>query len=230
MIEIEEKGTVRIMRMNNGKDNRFNIDFVAALNDALDEIENDAGAKAVVVTAAQEKYFSNGIDLEWVMKNGAGAMAGFFPGFLKVLDRFLMFPKPIVAAINGHAFAGGFFFSMTADYRIMRDDKGWMCANEIDLGFPLCKGLLILPTYSLGNRLAERVVMTGERFTAPQALGLGIIDETAAPDTLIDKAVEKATFLGMKNPEKYAEFKRDMRAGASEIILYDVENYVVPAG
>jgi len=228
LVEIEAKGSVRVMTMDSGKDNRFNTDFVAELDKALDEIETDEGARAVVVTAAQEKYFSNGIDVEWVAKSGPDTMKVFFPKFLRMLSRFLVFPKPVVAAINGHAFAGGFFFAMTADYRIMRADRGWTCANEIDLGFPLCKGLLALPTYVVGNRIAERIVMTGERFTAPASKELGIIHEVAEIDELLDKAVGIANFLGMKNPQMYADYKRDMREATSALLLDDAEKYVIP--
>ena len=66
LVEIESRDATRLMTMQSGQDNRFNSDFVAALNGALDEIEADEDARAVVVTAAQEKYFSNGIDIEWV--------------------------------------------------------------------------------------------------------------------------------------------------------------------
>jgi len=228
LVEIEAKGSVRVMTMDSGKDNRFNTDFVAALDGALDEIEADSGARAVVVTAAQEKYFSNGIDVDWVAKSGPDTMKVFFPKFLRMLSRFLVFPKPVVAAINGHAFAGGFFFAMTADYRIMRVDRGWTCANEIDLGFPLCKGLLALPTYVVGNQLAERIVMTGERFTAPDSKELGIIHEVAEKDELLDKAVGIANLLGMKNPQMYADYKRDMREATSAILLKDAEEYNPP--
>ena len=228
LVEIEARGVTRVMTMQSGQDNRFNPNFVAALNQALDEIEADDDARAVVVTAAQEKYFSNGIDIEWVAQSGPEAMKDFFPSFLRILARFLMFEKPVVAALNGHVFAGGFFFAMTADYRIMRDDRGWCCANEIDLGLPLCKGLLALPTYVVGNRIAERIVMTGERFTAPAAQELGIIHETAQKGELLDKAVGIADMLGMKNPKTYADYKRDMRESTSAILLKDAEEYVVP--
>jgi enoyl-CoA hydratase/carnithine racemase len=227
LVEIEARGVTRVMTMQSGEDNRFNPDFVAALNGALDEIEADDDARAVVVTAAQEKYFSNGIDIEWVAQSGPETMKVFFPNFLRMLARFLMFEKPMVAALNGHAFAGGFFFAMTADYRIMRDDRGWCCANEIDLGLPLSKGLLALPTYVVGNRIAERIVMTGERFTAPASQELGIIHETAKKEELLDKAVGIADMLGMKSPKIYADYKRDMRESTSAILLNDAEEYAV---
>jgi enoyl-CoA hydratase/carnithine racemase len=227
LVEIETRDATRVMTMQSGQDNRFNADFVAALNGALDEIEADEDARAVVVTSAQEKYFSNGIDIEWVAASGPEIMNVFFPNFLRMLARFLMYEKPVVAAINGHAFAGGFFFAMTADYRIMRDDRGWCCANEIDLGLPLSRGLLGLPTYVVGNRIAERIVMTGERFTAQASRELGIIHETAPKEELLDKAVGIANMLGMKNPKTYADYKRDMREATSVRLLKDAEEYVV---
>jgi len=229
LVETEARGKVRIMRMRNGKDNRFNRGFVDDINRALDLVEADDQAAALVITAAQEKYFSNGIDIEWAMKHGPDALQAFFPGFLRMLERFFMFPKPVVAAINGHAFAGGFFLAMTADYRIMRADRGWCCANEIDLAMPLCRGLLSLPSYVAGKKTAQRIVTTGERFTAEAAMELGIVDQTATKEELLEKAVAIAHMLGSKNLKRYAEYKRDLRAETSQIILYDAENYVIPA-
>jgi enoyl-CoA hydratase/carnithine racemase len=230
LVEIEAKGKVRVLRMQNGKDNRFNTDFVDALNHALDTIEADGGARAIVVTAAQEKYFSNGIDIEWVTKSGPGIMQVFFPNFLRMLERFFMFPKPVVAAINGHSFAGGFFFAMTADYRIMRADRGWCCANEIDLDMGLSRCLLVMTRYAVGNRLAQRIVTTGERFTAEASEALGIVDQTAAREELLDRAIETADMLGSKSPQRYAEYKRDLRGDTSLIILEDAENYSISSG
>jgi enoyl-CoA hydratase/carnithine racemase len=229
LLEIQEKDSVRVLVMNSGKDNRFNPDFVAALNEALDGIEADESARALVVTAAQEKYFSNGLDIEWIMKNGIDKMNEFFPTFLAILDRFLMFPKPVVAAINGHGFAGGFFLAMTADHRIMQTDKGWLCLNEIDLGMPLCKALLSLPTFVVGAKGAQRIVTTGERYTAPEAAAIGLVDQLTTKAELMDQAIEVAAGLGLKNPKFYAEFKRSLREPTSKIIQYDVENYKVPA-
>jgi len=230
LVEIEARDKVRVVRMQSGKDNRFNTDFVDALNHALDSIEADDGASAIVVTGAQEKYFSNGIDLEWVAKSGPDIMKTFFPNFLRMLERFLMFPKPVVAAINGHAFAGGFFFVMTADYRVMRTDRGWCCANEIDLAMPLSKGLLSLPVYVVGKSTAQRIVTTGERYTPEASLELGIIDQTASREELLDQAVATAEMLGSKNPQRYAEYKRDLRSDTSLLILEDAENYTIPSG
>jgi len=228
LVEIEAKGNTRVMRMQNGKDNRFNTDFVDALNHALDDIEADNDVRAIVVTGAQEKYFSNGIDIEWVAKSGPDIMQVFFPNFLRMLERFLVFPKPVVIAINGHAFAGGFFFAMTADYRIMRADRGWCCANEINLGMPLCKGLLALPRYVVGNRIAQRILMAGERFTPEASLNLGIVDQLASREELLEQAIVTADMLGSKNPQRYAEYKRDLRSETSLMLLDDAENYSIP--
>lgn len=228
-VAVETRGAVRIIRMQSGADNRFNPDFIRDMNEALDAVLADEAAAAAVLASAREKFFSNGIDIEWVMKNGYDALQEFFPALLRMLDRLLMFPKPVVAAINGHAFAGGFFLAMTADQRVMRAGRGWCCANEIDLGMPLCNALLSLPSYVAGKRTTQRIVTTGERYDAEACLRMGLADASAPAEELLDAAIKTAEALGSKNAGRYAEFKRDLRAETSRIILHDAEHYVVPA-
>ena len=130
-------------------ENRFNPGFVDGINKALDVVEAATDA-AALVTVGEGKFFSNGLDLEWIAAHGDEGMAFVNYEFNGLLKRLLTFPVVTVAAINGHAFAGGCLLAMSHDYRIMRTDRGFLCMNEIDLPSPLAPGMAALLRYSGG--------------------------------------------------------------------------------
>ena len=133
MIRMERQDGVGVMTMDYQSENRFNPDFVRAMMDGLDEVEKDPQIRAIVLTGADPKFFSNGLDLDWLMAN-AGDMDKVL-GYLKLVNdmlrRWTLYPKPTVAALNGHTFAAGLFMAAHIDFRFMREDRGWICLPEI---------------------------------------------------------------------------------------------------
>lgn len=133
MIELETHGSVRILRMDDGE-NRFNRHSVDALHGALDEVEAVEGPCALVTTGSG-KFFSNGLDLDWL---GAGdGTEGFLGDVHRLFGRVLGLDVYTVAAVNGHAFAAGAMLASAHDQVIMREDRGYWCLPEVDLGLPL---------------------------------------------------------------------------------------------
>jgi enoyl-CoA hydratase/carnithine racemase len=222
IVEIEAAGSARIVRMNSQDENRFNRGLVDALYRTLDEIERDGGARSVVFTGAHEKYFSNGLDLEWLIRQPPQAWSDFLVDWELLLHRVFTFPKPVAAAVNGHAFAGGLFLALAADWRVMREDRGWLCIPEIDLGLDLPPGNLALIQQAIGHRQTEILSLTGVRLTAPEALKIGMVDEIAPAEAVLPRALEAAKRLGAKNPAQYASHKRGLRAEAARL-LHDAD-------
>src|SRR5512144_1551091 len=142
MIDLTRHGPVFVLRMLSGE-NRFNRPFLDAMVAALDEVEG-AGGPAALVTSGADKFYSNGLDLAWITGDGQREGAAFIADFLRFLGRVLAFPLPTVAAINGHAFAGGGMFALAHDYRVMRADRGFFCLPEVDLGMGLAPGMMAL--------------------------------------------------------------------------------------
>jgi enoyl-CoA hydratase len=219
LVEIEAKDSVRIIRMNHADENRFNGPFVDALFKALDEIEAEPGARSAVFTGAHEKYFSNGLDLNWLLTQPAEGWADFLVLFDRFLHRAFTYKKPTVAAMNGHSFAGGLFLAFCCDWRVMRDDRGWCCIPEVDLGLDLPPGNVALISYVLGTRKTDILALTAGRLTSQEALAAGMIDEVAKVDEVLDKAIEKARQLSAKNPQNYATIKKSLRAGPARVLF-----------
>lgn len=226
LVEIEKSGTVRVLRMNHPPENRYNRPFLDALNQAFDELEADASARAVVITSRLEKFFGNGLDLQWLISQPREIWAPFLIGFDQLLLRTLLFPKPLVSAINGHAFAGGLFFAFATDWRVMREDKGWCCIPEIDLGIDLPPGNAALIAHVLGTRATDRLALSGQKLGPAEALAAGMIDETAPAGELMDRALDKARELGKKIPHQFARHKATLRREPARILREEDPTFI----
>jgi len=147
IIEWKKDESVAIMTMNNGE-NRHNPDFIKAILMAFDEIENDETISSVIITSSDKKNWSLGIDLEWItgaMKNNeTQTIKDFMYGLNQAFERVLLFPMPVIAAINGHAFGDGTILACACDFRFMKADRGFFCFPEIDINIPICPGCLRL--------------------------------------------------------------------------------------
>jgi len=132
----------------------------------------DVPGGAVVITG-QGRFFSNGLDYEKAMKNPRFFEEVFDP----VMYRLLTFPLVTIAAINGHAFAGGMVLALACDYRIMTSGKGMMCMNEISFGSPLPNSFASLLNLRIPHPQHIRNTLLGHRFSQKDLIGMGLVDE-----------------------------------------------------
>jgi enoyl-CoA hydratase/carnithine racemase len=198
MIELERDGDVTTLTMNAGE-NRWNTAFVRAFAKALDEVQSREGAAALVTTSASPKFFSNGLDLDWVQAPAehpeAGDRKAFGGEFMALMARLITFPMPTVCAVNGHAFGAGFMLALCHDVRLMRKDRGFLCANELQLGMAIPLPELALFRHKLPMNAFFETVQLARRWTAPDALAAGIVQGVADADALLAAAQAKAAEL-----------------------------------
>lgn len=213
-LSLTREGPVFLLTLQSGE-NRFNRDFVTALAGVLDEVEASSGPAALVTTGS-DKFFSNGLDLDWLMAGGEGP--AFIADFLALLGRFLALPLPSAAAVNGHAFAGGGMFALTHDFRVMRADRGFFCLPEIDLGMPLAPGMNALITGKLGIPVATDLLLTGRRVGGEEAVRLGVMDEAVAADAVLARAKARVEPLAAKDRATYGALKRGLFGPAIELL------------
>jgi enoyl-CoA hydratase/carnithine racemase len=211
MIDLERNGDVWVLAMR-GDENRFNLESVAALHDALDRVERHEGPVALVTTGAG-KFYSNGLDLDWLMNAGPEA-AGFIDDVHRLLGRVLGFAGVTVAAVNGHAFAGGGMLACAHDIVVMREDRGYWCLPEVDLGLPLSEAMYAVVAAHIPERVLRDALHSGRRFDGPDALAAGIASEIAAEDAVLPRAIERAAELAGKNRDVIRAHKRLMYADA----------------
>ena len=177
-------------------ENRFHPDWLAEVDGLIDEVQAAIGPKALVTTASG-KFFSNGLDLDWLGSNSDQ----FLPYVISVhhlFERVLALPVPSVAAIQGHAFAGGGMLALAHDFRVMRADRGFFCLPEVDINIPFSRGMSGLIQGRLSKKTAHEAMTTGKRYGGGDALSAGIVDAIANEDDVLSSAIEIAAPLAAK--------------------------------
>jgi enoyl-CoA hydratase/carnithine racemase len=217
MIDLKREGEVFVLRMDAGE-NRFNPEFIRSLGEALDAVEASSGNAALVTTGAGEKFYSNGLDLDWMMGEGAHQANEFLPTVLRLMGRLLGFPVPTVAAMNGHSFAAGAMLALAHDFRVMRVDRGFFCLPEIDLGLPFAPGMAALIQARLSESALRATVLTGARLGGAACATRGIVDEAVPQAEVLPRAIERAAALAGKGRAIYATIKRGMFAHAIAVL------------
>ncbi len=204
-LELAWRDDVALLTWDDGE-NRINADALAAWHARLDEVEARGGPLALVATGSG-KFFSNGLDLERFAAD-ADEFASTIQGLLRLVARLYVFPAYTVAAINGHAFAGGALLSCAFDRRVMRADRGYWCMNEVDIGLPLTPELAAIVFARLPRAAAIESIVTGRRFSAPEAVAAGIVEEQADAAEVVERAVALAAAMAGKDRSVVRVHKR----------------------
>ncbi len=197
MIDLTREGNVFVLTMNDDE-NRWNTTFVRSMSKALDEVEASTGPAALLTTSANKKFYSNGLDLDWRVSTGdhrGGDRDVFGDEFMTLMARLITFPMPTVSAINGHAFGAGFMNALCHDVRMMRSDRGFICANEMELGMVIPNPELALFRHKIPMNAFFETVQLARRWTGPDALAAGIVQQIAELDSLKIAALQKAEEL-----------------------------------
>jgi Delta3-Delta2-enoyl-CoA isomerase len=209
---VEQAGEVTVLHLTAGE-NRFNPAMLDAIATALDDIETSERPGALVITG-EGKFFSNGLDLDWMSSAPPGGAEEVLARVHALLARVLVFPTATVAAINGHAFAGGAMLALACDARVMREDRGYMCLPEVDIGLAFTPGMTALLKARLTAATAHEAMVTGRRYGAAQALSAGLIEAAVPEERVLDAALERAGALTSKPRATVAAIKRGLYADA----------------
>jgi enoyl-CoA hydratase/carnithine racemase len=207
VIDLRREGDVHVLRFDAG-DNRFSPELLDGLSEALDELTGASGPRALVTTGTG-KFYSNGLDLDWLAQNG-GRQEAYLDRVHATFARLLTLPMPTVAAINGHAFAAGAMLSLTHDYRVMRADRGYFCLPEVDLGLPFTPGMSALIQARLPKTTAHEAMVTGHRYGGEEAVTAGIVHRTAAEADVTSAAIALAAPLAAKDGGTIAKIRTEM--------------------
>ncbi|MGW3484293.1 enoyl-CoA hydratase-related protein [Rhodococcus indonesiensis] len=195
-------------------ENRFSPDWLDTVDRLLDEVQQNAHA---LVTTATGKFYSNGLDLEWLTAHGDRAQ--WYVGRVQALfGRILTFPLPTVAAVVGHAFGAGAMLAVAHDYRVMRADRGYYCFPEVDIHIPFTPGMAALIQAKLPPQTAVTAMTTGHRYGGLEAEAAGLVDRTAGAGGVLDAAVELVTPLAGKDPGTLGAIKSTMYAAVVDAL------------
>ena len=195
MIHLERHRDVFVARMDDGE-NRMNQRWLDAFTAVLDKVEAADGPKALVTTGTG-RFYSNGLDLDW-LSIGEVDMRTWVAGVERVFARILGASFITVAACNGHTFAAGAMLAVAHDFGVMREDRGFFCLPEVDLGIPLTPGMNALMTSRLPTVTAHEVLVTGKRFGGSEAAAKGIMTAAVPEAEVLSRSIEMAGDLAEK--------------------------------
>lgn len=219
MLQHEDRGSVAVLRMDHGKANALDVELIGAIGDALHDIERAGSHRAVVLTGAGS-IFSAGVDLFRFLESGESYLEQFFDAMVRSFRTLFAFPRPLVAAVNGHAIAGGAVMAAAADYRIMSMGKGKIGVPELRVGIPFPVAAIEILRFGASTQHLQELVYLGRAYAVAvaEAHEVGLIDEVAEPGDLLDRALHVAQSLGSMPPARFGITKRQLRAPAIDRI------------
>ncbi len=209
MLELENRGDVTILRMARGKGNAINLEFLAALSEALEAI-GSSPARAAVITG-QGSAFGAGVDLPELVAGGESYVRQFIPRMTEAFRRLATFPKPLVAAVNGHAIAGGAIIMLACDQRILARGTARIGLTEVQVGVQFPAWALEIARYTTPREHFATLILTGRTWQPEDALSRGLVDELVEPDQLLDRAVAVAHELARIFPATFTATKLAVR-------------------
>lgn len=215
MPSLTRQDDVFILDLGDGE-NRFNADSLDAIEGFLDEVEATPPPRALVTTATG-KFWSNGLDLDWMATQG-DAVGPFVERVHALLARVLELSVPNVAALQGHTFAAGAMLALAHDQRVMRSDRGYFCLPEVDINIPFTPGMSALIAARLPVASAHEAMTTGRRYGGLDSASAGIVDEAVLEGEVLPRAIERAAALAGKNPDTLRAIKQRLYRGALEAL------------
>ena len=209
-INVTIKDRLALITLNRGKSNALNREMITELTDMLYNIGNDDNIGGVVITG-KEHFFSAGLDLIELYSYNAEEIKSFWKLFLDFGAKITAFKKPMVAAINGHAPAGGCVIALACDARVMAEGKYIIGLNEVPVGIIVPESIFQLYAFWLGKAHASRSLLEGKLFSPEEALQTGLVDELVNPNTIMTAAERKIRKYMAFEPNTWQQSKLNIR-------------------
>jgi enoyl-CoA hydratase/carnithine racemase len=204
--------TVMIAR---GKVNALNVEVLEDLRRSLAAVEADAATRAVILTGAG-KFFSFGFDVPELYPMSQRDFTKFVRQFTDLYTEMFVYPKPLVAALNGHAVAGGCMLALTCDHRVMVSGRATISLNEIGFASSVLAGSVEMLRFATGSANATKILYSGALYSADEAKALGLVDEVVLEDELMPAATKVARDLGNKSQPAFSSIKGLLRNPVAE--------------
>jgi enoyl-CoA hydratase/carnithine racemase len=209
MITTSRHNGAEIIKLNRGITNALNLELVNELTGVIRRIKDDPESRGLVLTSTNDKFFSIGFDLPHIYGLSAVDFEIFYRSFNQACLELYTLPKPTVAAITGHAVAGGCILALCCDQRLIANGRKFMGLNEIKLGVPVPYLADRVLHELVGVRAASEIMEIGEFYTAQRALEVGMVDQVLSQEKVLDESVKRACTLGEVPLKAFAMIKRN---------------------
>jgi Delta3-Delta2-enoyl-CoA isomerase len=203
---VHKVGAVATVRINRGKVNALNPQVIDELKECFTSLEADPNVRAVVLTGSGG-FFSFGFDIPEFLSYSKAEFTAFLRKFTEFYTYLFLFPKPVVAALDGHTVAGGCMLATACDYRIMIDGKAKIALNEISFGSTIFAGSVDMLKFWVGDADARNVLYTGALFSVDEALKMGLIDKKTTEEQFDQEVDTISADLAQRDPKAFQSIK-----------------------
>jgi len=208
-MRVEQRDHVAIITLNRGVTNAINLQLANELAETLQELEHDSDVRGLVLASSNDKFFSIGFDIPQLYELGSDDFRAFYRAFNRASLALYTWPKPTVAAITGHATAGGCILALCCDYRFMAQGRKFMGLNEVKLGVPVPYLIDRALRDLIGGRNAREVLETGEFYPPEELLRKGMVDQVLPLEQVLTRSIKRARSLGAVPQQAFAMIKRN---------------------
>ena len=195
------------------------------MHGALKNFADDKNIKSVIITG-HGKFFTFGFDIPEFLNYSKEDFVRYLKKFTDLYTYIFLYPKPIIAALNGHTIAGGCMMALACDYRIMVSGKAKIALNEIEFGSSVFAGCVEMLRFCVGNRNATTILYSGAMYSAEEAKDLGLMDKVTTEENLIDAARKAALDLGSKPKNAFNGIKSLLRMSVAEEMKRKEKDYI----
>jgi len=209
VISVDHIDEAAVVRLNRGVTNPLNLELVNELAAALVALERDPKARGIVLTGSNDKFFSIGLDIPELFPLARNEFEVFYRAFNQLCLTLYTLSIPTVAAIAGHAVAGGCILALCCDYRFVAEGRRLMGMNEIKLGVPVPYVADCILRYTVGVRNAREIMESGEFYPPDTSLQLGLADQVLPLERMVPASIEKIGLLSSSPREAFAMIKRN---------------------
>jgi len=217
-VDVETSEGIATIILSRGKVNALNGMVVDELRERLKALEVDQDLKALVLTG-RGRFFSFGFDIPEFLSFTKEELANYLTNFIDLYTYLFLYPKPVVAALNGHTIAGGCMLSLACDYRVMVAGKGKISLNEIAFGSSVFAGSTEMLRFWIGSANATKVLYSGDMYSPEEAMSLGLVQEVLTEDNLMVQARRIASDLASKHSPAFASIKSLLRKPIAEDMM-----------
>ena len=209
-LQVENVDGLCLIQMCRGKSNALNPGIVGELQQVLDNACEQNEVRGVVLASARPGFFSAGLDAFEVFQYDRRALREFFGCFLDLSETLYRFPKPVVAAVAGHAIAGGAILALCCDVRVMAEGKYQFALNEIKLGMVVTPAMVRMLVEAVGGAAARQLILSGDPINPQRAAALGLACELVLEDQVLDRAKAWGRSLAERPPDAFAAAKKSV--------------------
>ena len=210
-VRLERKGSLAVLRLDKKRGNAIDGPLVEDLLAAAQDLAEDGDVKGVLLASAHPKLFCPGLDLVTLVEMDRPALEAFMLRFSAMVTALYSLPKPMVAAVAGHAVAGGCVLALTADWRVLAPEAQ-IGLNEVKVGLPLPWSVALLLKASVAPSVLSRVALLGDNVAGEEALAVGLADELAGTEGFEKTCLERLAAFADRGSRALATTKRYLRS------------------